>query len=58
MSGYHIEFKKRLPVPQECQECQEIAACGGAVDMACYNCENALKRFEMIRVPNKQQAEI
>lgn len=55
MTKYHIEFIERQPLPQECQECKEIVECGGAVDMACYNCDFALKRFKMVRVPNEAQ---
>ena len=35
------------PLPQVCQECQEVKEYG--VDCACYNCDYALERFMMIK---------
>ena len=35
------------PLPQVCQECQEVKEYG--VDCACYNCDYALERFRVVK---------
>lgn len=48
-----IELKEVKPLPQVCQECQEVKEWG--VECACYNCDHALERFEMITVDDPRK---
>ena len=40
------DMRERNPLPEVCAKCQEVIEEG--VDCACYNCEHALERFELI----------
>lgn len=42
-----IDIVERKPLPRVCRNCQEVKEYG--VDAACYNCENALKRFKLVK---------
>ena len=41
-----IELVENTPLPQVCQECQEVKQWG--IELACYNCGYALCRFSII----------
>ena len=43
-----IELVEVQPLPQVCQQCQEVKEAG--VDAACYNCDHALERFKIVKV--------
>ena len=34
------------PLPQVCQECEEVKEWG--IELACYNCDYALERFKIL----------
>jgi hypothetical protein len=40
-----MRFEEVKPLPQVCQECEEVKEYG--VECACYNCDYALERFRM-----------
>lgn len=42
-----MEIEEVKPLPQVCQECEEVKKYG--VENACYNCENALERFKILK---------
>lgn len=42
-------IKDKKPLPLRCRFfCREIRKCGGKVERACYNCDYALNRFELL----------
>ena len=41
-----IELVENKPLPQVCQECQEVKEWG--IELACYNCGYALFRFSVV----------
>ena len=48
-----LEIREIQPLPQRCQECEEVKEHG--VDCACYNCDYALERFELVKVDEPQK---
>lgn len=49
-----IDIIERNPLPQRCLECEDAKegeALGLSVDAYCYNCDYALERFEIVKVP-------
>lgn len=50
-----IEIRERNPLPEVCRNCEELKECGGNVDAACYNCDYALERFEIIHIDSEKQ---
>lgn len=41
-----MRFREANPLPQVCQQCAEVKEHG--VECACYNCDYALERFEIL----------
>lgn len=41
-----MKLREVKPLPQVCQECKEVKEEG--VECACYNCDHALERFEIV----------
>lgn len=51
-----IEIIEVNPLPERCLNCEEAKegeALGLSVDAYCYNCDYALDRFKIIRIPEK-----
>lgn len=49
-----IEIIEVNPLPQRCLECAEAAEgeeLGVGPDAYCYNCDYALERFQIIKIP-------
>lgn len=48
-----LEIREIQPLPQRCQECEKVKEDG--VDCACYNCDYALERFELVKLDEPQK---
>ena len=51
-----IEIIEVNPLPERCLNCEEAKegeALGVGVDAYCYNCDYALDRFKIIKIPVK-----
>lgn len=46
------EIREKKPLPEVCAKCQEVKEWG--VDAACYNCDHALERFEIVEVEEEE----